>query len=531
MRKETIMTDNREKPALSAFFKLIILGIAALMLTAAPAAASNNWYILSVEGTADFGKAQEVLVKVNSLRTGMGLNALVMEESLMQTAMYRAAELSVYFSHTRPDGQLCFTANSKMYGENIAAGSSTAEGVYNQWYNSQGHYQNMIDSSWRSIGIGCFRNGGVYYWVQCFSPYTSSAYTETGVKESVAGIRILEDGTPLYFDVNELSLLSGSTHSLQVYRNNAGWAYVRCVLSAGSFDWTSSDSEVASVNAEGRVTAGKPGNATVTASSKDGAKSVSIAITVKKKISEAEIGISGNMIYTGQPCTPQVTVRDGENVLIRGTDYELSFSNNINAGTAAVTVTGKGKYTGSETRSFAVSPAPVTSVTLSAQRYVYNGRARKPDITVKAKVGTGQVVLRSGADYSIIFRNNVKPGTASVTVAARGNYEGTFTKNFTIVPKAPTILSVSPGKKSFTVKWKKQTVETSGFVVQYALNGAFTSGKKIVALKKNTYAARRVAGLVAGRRYYVRVQAFKTIGTKRYYSNWSAVKTVTPRAR
>ena len=112
---------------------------------------------INVPGTMDYTKAQEVLKIVNENRKAEGLDELVMDEELMETAMLRAAETAILFDHTRPDGTLCFSASSKMYGENIACGSTTASGVMNVWMNSEGHKSNILRSGFKSIGIGCYK--------------------------------------------------------------------------------------------------------------------------------------------------------------------------------------------------------------------------------------------------------------------------------------------------------------------------------------------------------------------------------------
>ena len=91
--------------------------------------------------------------------------------------MVRAQELTELFSHTRPDGQDCFSVYSEFgityynAGENIAAGSSTPEGVMNQWVNSSGHYANIINSKFTELGVGYVYAPDSpygYYWVQLF---------------------------------------------------------------------------------------------------------------------------------------------------------------------------------------------------------------------------------------------------------------------------------------------------------------------------------------------------------------------------
>ena len=144
----------------------------------------------SVKGTAYYSQAFKVLKLVNAQREAAGLSSLTMDTSLLNTAMLRAAETYVLFSHERPNGEMCFTANDLMYGENIAYGYTSASDVMNGWMNSVGHRANIMGSSYKTIGVGCVKVGSYYYWVQCFgcdsvSTAKSSAYKDGAKTYSV----------------------------------------------------------------------------------------------------------------------------------------------------------------------------------------------------------------------------------------------------------------------------------------------------------------------------------------------------------
>ena len=121
---------------------------------------------ITISGVRDYKKALEVLAIVNQVRGQNGLPALTMDEGLLETAMIRAGEQAVLFSHTRPDSTICFKANPDMMAENIAIGQQTATGVMDSWMNSEGHKENILMTNAKCIGIGCFEIGGRYTWVQ-----------------------------------------------------------------------------------------------------------------------------------------------------------------------------------------------------------------------------------------------------------------------------------------------------------------------------------------------------------------------------
>lgn len=126
--------------------------------------------------------AEEVLKLVNEERAKENLDPLVMDEGLVRVAKIRGLEISWpgHFSHTRPDGSVCFTAADGLelwaYGENIAAGYPTPEDVMDGWMNSPGHRANILTDYFECIGIACVytpvSNGGyAYNWVQFFGSY------------------------------------------------------------------------------------------------------------------------------------------------------------------------------------------------------------------------------------------------------------------------------------------------------------------------------------------------------------------------
>ena len=76
-----------------------------------------------------------------------------------------------------------------------------------------------------------------------------------------------------------------------------------------------------------------------------------------------------------------------------------------------------------------------------------------------------------------------------------------------------------------TVKWKKNAVGT-GYLFQYSTSSKFTK-PKTVTIKKNTILSKTIGSLVRGKKYYVRIRTYKTVGGVKFYSGWSAVKAVT----
>ena len=103
----------------------------------------------------------EVLRLVNSERSARGLSPLTTFSTLQSGAEIRAREIVTLFSHTRPNGESCFTVldevgigNYQSAGENIAAGQNSPAAVMNSWMNSEGHRNNILSASYKHIGVG-----------------------------------------------------------------------------------------------------------------------------------------------------------------------------------------------------------------------------------------------------------------------------------------------------------------------------------------------------------------------------------------
>ena len=153
---------------------------------------------------------------------------------------------------------------------------------------------------------------------------------------------------------------------------------------------------------------------------------------------------------------------------------------------------------------------------------VYTGKEIKPAITVKVN-GT---VLEENTDYKVSYADNINTGKASVLIEGIGNYYGTVTKYFNIKPKAVTITSVkSPKKAQMKVAWKKDS-QAGGYQIVYATDKKFTKGKKSLNVNASKV-VRTISKLSKGKKYYVKVRAYKVIDSEKVYGSYSKVKTVT----
>ncbi|MDD3413178.1 MAG: DUF5695 domain-containing protein [Lachnospiraceae bacterium] len=199
---------------------------------------------------------------------------------------------------------------------------------------------------------------------------------------------------------------------------------------------------------------------------------------IQTVVCDSNVIIEGDSFsYTGKAIKPNVSVNIGGKNLILNKDYKIAYKNNINAGTAIITVTGKGTVKGSYVYKFTITPIsikPAEVQLLKAEGLKFNGVAQTP----KAVVSLGGKKLRAGKDYTVTYRHNVQAsedGTAiaTVVIGGAGNYDGTVTKTFLISPKN------MGDKKAVNVKVGKITYDKQGKV---AKNPTVTVkiGKKIL---------------------------------------------------
>ena len=159
----------------------------------------------------------------------------------------------------------------------------------------------------------------------------------------------------------------------------------------------------------------------------------STRLTVEGDLNDATVTVNGEYFYTNSSITPEVSVTWNGTQLTKDTDYTVNCTNNTNAGTATVTVTGTGYYTGKKMENFTIAPAQLNDATVNVNgTYTYTGQAQTPAANDVVVTLGGKTVPSD--QYTISASNNINAGQATVTVTGTGNYIGTKTESFTIAP-------------------------------------------------------------------------------------------------
>ena len=257
----------------------------------------NNYY--------SYGDAWKVLDIVNKYRKENGLSELTMDTDLLENAMLRAQETSVLFSHTRPDGSDCETVvtnKASMLGENIAAGSTSAESVMSQWMDSPTHKSNILGSKYKSIGIGCYKVGNAYYWVQIFSSNEGKAATRSDetinktVKQNIAYSYYDNIGVTTYkskltgkeitaYETEDtlIGTIGDTWTPEETWIENWGWKGAVNYFATTDAKWTSSNEKVLKVSSDGTIELVGYGIANITMELGNVARTYKIQVTLPFK--------------------------------------------------------------------------------------------------------------------------------------------------------------------------------------------------------------------------------------------------------
>ena len=326
--------------------------------------------------------------------------------------------------------------------------------------------------------------------------------------------------------------------------------------------WESSDAGVAAVSKDGVVTAKKAGKATIVAKAADeSGKYASCVVTVtevKKEVtgvmlnkSSLNLGVGGSEVLsatvlpadatnkqvTWLSSTPSVATVSQSGVVtgVKEGTTQISVITADGSKTAICSVTVSeqaqtepGTQTGGiidpATGKTAAATFSGMEIELDYTSTAYNGSDKEPGVAIQDAYGND---LTEDVDYTLDYYNNLTVGKATVIVSGKGKYAGVIAGvKFTIKPKTVTVKSVKKASsRKLNVVWASHKTQTTGFQVRYATTKKFKSGTyKTVTLTSKSATSKALTKLKAGKTYYVKVRAYKTVDGKNIYSSWSKVK-------
>ena len=243
---------------------------------------------------------------------------------------------------------------------------------------------------------------------------------------------------------------------------------------------------------------------------------------------------AGDIVYNGEKKKPKVTVKDSSGKTIASTEYTVSYQNNINAGSATAIVKfreSSQSYEGSLTSTFRILKAEnqITGRTSyektakpQSQSFELNMRDKSGKLTYTSD-NSKVTVSKSG---KVVIAKNFS-GKATITVKGGNENYKTVSKKVSIVvlPEKVSIESVTGKNDRITVKWDKLSY-VSGYQICYARDEKFSQGDKNIDVTNPDTGKKTISDLKKGKVYYVRIRAYKKIGSKKIYGAWSRTKKV-----
>lgn len=373
--------------------------------------------------------ASHVLMLTNKSRMAEGLMPLSSFPLLSSAAAIRAQELVTRYDHDRPDGSAFYTVFAEPSinlslagldaGENIASGQSNPVEVHDAWMNSPTHRANIMNPDFQHLGVGLVDSVGITTYKNQWAQLFLGGCTYDRMWVNVPNPYLPPD-TPIE-DLGATVILNCTRHG-----RSSMPLIEEMVTNYDGKDWRTAIVHYGDMES-GMLEGQKPVDIT--------ANMFSFAEDVSK------------LVYTGEPIMPSIKGVDTTTTLEEGTDYQVTYSNNVLPGTAKVVVTGLGQYIGSVELTFQIAAlGDVSTLTIENldASYPYTGKAIQPAVVVK----DGNKVLMQGQDYTVTYSENigtVKNGTAvdkisgqgTLTITGAGGYLGEVSKTFTIVDGSP----------------------------------------------------------------------------------------------
>ena len=286
--------------------------------------------------------------------------------------------------------------------------------------------------------------------------YADNVNVGTG-KVTVTGAGTNYEGTiNLTFSITNLALTSVTVEPASLTYNGTEQTVTIKEVKAGSLTLTAADYEVVSGQKGTNV-----GEYTLTVKAKAGSNYAGQATTkwniTALSIANATVTLNPTTYtYDGTEKRPTATVTVGSLTLTAGTDFDVTYRDNVNAGTATATITGKGNYKDITSKTFTISQADLTSVTVKNSPLTYNG---KQQTVLVDKVMAGSLTVPA-TDYEVVSgQKGTNVGEYTIQVSGKGNFKGTATAKWNIVRASITgaVVTLSPTEYTYDGTEKKPT--------------------------------------------------------------------------
>lgn len=464
-------------------FKKLLRGAACTILTIVmliPAfsrnvsAATTTYDLKIADVTRMYTSAKNVLDMCNEYRANLNLAQWQMDEDLTEMAMKRAAEIAIYDSNTSPDGSNlqkslgnCSSIKSScVFNDSVVLDTTMYPGN-----------ADTLSCSMTSVGVGevKVRGNRFIYLIVCdktLNPIKSSTIAlgdskiidqPTSVTESVLSKIKLN-----YAD--QQSFYGGSNINLTFCVTNINNTSAEVYLTTDSVVAVPEDETIFKSTGTGQIQVLKPGKSSVTVYLKSNPKISTSAVYIAKSMSLTGCVFSSipDQKYTGSAITPTFTLKNKSGkLLVKGTDYTVAYSNNVNVGTATVSVTGIGAYTGQkasttfkiyrDTSSFYVNQTTNKSTITLGETATLTATASNGTSPVNykfeyaaANTSTFTTIQAASTTATCSFKPTTS-GTFTVRVTATDNAGKTSTANTSVTVMPALTVTQKLSKSSITL--------------------------------------------------------------------------------
>lgn len=535
-RKEKFM--KRLKHTLCILLALVLTLTSATLLPVSAEANGDTIITVPITVQEEYDMAQEFFEILNKNRADAGKYEYILDSTLTDWAMERAAQCCICFTHAtlsgdskKTDGlgdfQDKYSLNNIPMQENIAEGLADAQSTYTVWHNSSGHNAVMMDTQYfKYCGIGVVTYHGKREWVLVVSnapvgnTIGSVSGSRTNTRDIRAKIKYFAGGN---ITIKGLNKKTDTPFEFADYSGNGNSGYSTADFSS-LFTYRNNTPGIIDVDGQGRITTKAAGAGSFTVFYRGTTELCTVNVNVKLSYKDMLALTPTPTPKQTETAAPTQPPKQPETAKPTEPPKQTEVPKPTKAPEQAKP-TQPPKQT--EVSKPTATPKPVqpvkpvsTKFTVKTKNVTYNGKAQKPAVNVYA--GNKKI---SSKYYSVSYKNNKNVGYGTVVVKGKGSYAkySGFT-TFKINLKKVSLSSVKAQKKKMVVYWKK-TGGNQGYQVQYSTSKRFSSNVKTVRLSAGKKSV-TIKNIPAKKRYYVRIRSYKKVGNKIWYTGWSKAKNI-----
>ena len=535
-RKEKFM--KRLKHTLCILLALVLTLTSATLLPVSAEANGDTIITVPITVQEEYDMAQEFFEILNKNRADAGKYEYILDSTLTDWAMERAAQCCICFTHAtlsgdskKTDGlgdfQDKYSLNNIPMQENIAEGLADAQSTYTVWHNSSGHNAVMMDTKYfKYCGIGIVTYHGKRECVLVVSnapvgnTIGSVSGSRTNTRDIRAKVKYFAGGN---ITIKGLNKKTDTPFEFADYSGNGNSGYSTADFPS-LFTYRNNTPGIIDVDGQGRITTKAAGAGSFTVFYRGTAELCTVNVNVKLSYKDMLALTPTPTPKQTETAAPTQPPKQPETAKPTEPPKQTEVPKPTKAPEQAKP-TQPPKQT--EVSKPTATPKPVqpvkpvsTKFTVKTKNVIYNGKAQKPAVNVYA--GNKKI---SSKYYSVSYKNNKNVGYGTVTVKGKGSYaKYSGAATFKVNLKKVSLSSVKARKKKMVVYWKK-TGGNQGYQVQYSTSKRFSSNVKTVRLSAGKKSV-TIKNIPAKKRYYVRIRSYKKVGNKIWYTGWSKAKNI-----